>query len=106
MHLAKGLEILIEDWRALHEDGGTKLSVEAVVGKLVAGSGKGVTPGLKPDRMADLIISILRQSPHVLESAEQFMAHMTTSEELLDEMDLDCLVCDLWMMEDDNQSQA
>ncbi len=101
MNLADGLEILVEDWRDLHEDGGTKLSVEEVVGKLMVGSGNPVTPELKPSQIAELILNNLRKAPGALENAEKFMAQFKTPEDLLEEIDLDCLVSDLSMEEDD-----
>jgi hypothetical protein len=101
MYLAEGLEILAQDWQYLHEDGGTKLSVEEVVGKLNIGSKNAITPGLKPGQIAELIMNNLRQITGALENAEKFMAQFESPEELLEEIDLDCLVSDLSMLEDD-----
>jgi hypothetical protein len=100
MNLAEGLHILVEDWQALHEDGGTKLSVEQVVGKLGVVSGNAVTPGLKPAQVAELIMNELRKIPGAWENAEKFMAQFESAEELLEEIDLDCLMSDLSMAED------
>jgi hypothetical protein len=102
MHLVEGLEILVEDWQDLHEDGGTKLSVGEVVGKLIAGSKNAITPKLKTGQIAELIMNGLRQMPGALENAEKFMAQFESPEELLEEIDLDCLVSDLSMQEDDD----
>jgi len=101
MKLAEGLGILVEDWQALHEDGGTKLTAEHVVGRLDRDGTTTVTPGLKPGQIAELIMNDLRRMPGVLEKAENFMAQFESAEELLDETDLDCLVSDLTMLEDD-----
>ena len=101
MYLVEGLKILVEDWQDLHEDCGTKLSVEEVVGKLNVGRKNAITPGLKPGQIAELIMNELRQMPGAVENAENFMAQFASSEELLEEIDLDCLVSDLSMPEDD-----
>jgi hypothetical protein len=97
MYLVEGLEILVEDWQYLHEDGGTKMSVKEVVGKLNVGSKNAITPELKPRQIVELIMNDLRQIPGTLESAEKFMAQFESAEELLEEIDLDCLVSDLSM---------
>lgn len=102
MKLADGLEILVEDWEDLHEDGGTKLSVAEVVGKLDFGGGNALSPDLKPAQIVEFIMGNLRRSPDALESAEKFMAQFDSPEELLEEIDLDCLVSDLSMEEDDD----
>ncbi len=102
MFLVEGLEVLVEDWQDLHEDGGTKLSVAEVVGKLNIGSKNAVTPGLKPGQIAELIMNSLRQMPGALKNAEIFMAQFDSSEELLEEIDLECLVSDLSMSEEDD----
>jgi hypothetical protein len=103
MHLAEGLEILVEDWQALHEDGGTKLSVEQVVVKLGIDSRNTMPPGLKPLQAAEFILNELRQIPGAWESAEKFMAQFQSAEELLEEIDLDCLVSDLATTEGEEQ---
>ncbi len=97
MNLAEGLRILVVDWEGLHEDGGTKLSVEQVVGRLFDGGGKPVTPGLKPEQIAELIMEEIRRIPGAWESAEKFMAHFDSPDDLLEEIDLECLVSDLTM---------
>jgi hypothetical protein len=102
MYLLEGLEILVQDWQYLHEDGGTKLSVEEVVGKLKVGSKKMISQELKPGQIAELIKNDLRQIPGALENAEKFMAQFESPEELLEEIDLDCLVSDLSISEDDD----
>ena len=102
MNLAEGLEILVEDWHDLHEDGGTKLSVEEVVGKLNIGSKNAIPQKLKPVQMAELIMNNLQQIPGALENAEKFMAQFESPDELLEEIDLDCLVSDLSISEDDD----
>jgi len=102
MKLAEGLEVLVEDWRNLHEDGGTKLSVEAVVGKLNSGIKNAITPELKPGQIAELIMTDLRQVPGALENAEKFMTQFESADELLEEIDLECLVSDLSQTEDDD----
>jgi hypothetical protein len=95
MNLGKGIEILVRDWTDLHEQGGTKLSVEAVLKKL----GVGKTPAIKahtaPSQIVVLLMERIRQIPGAMEIAEKFMAQFTTAEDLLDEMDLDGFVCDL-----------
>ncbi len=102
MLLVEGLEILVEDWQDLHEDGGTSLSVEEVVGKLNVGSKNEITPELKPVQIVELLMNDLRRIPGALENAEKFMAQFESPEELLEEIDLDCLVSDLSMQEDDD----
>jgi hypothetical protein len=102
MHLEEGLEILVADWQDLHEDGGTELSVEKVVEKLSVGRKNSITPGLKPVQIVELIINDLRQIPGALENAEKFMAQFESPADLLEDMDLDCLVSDLSMSDDDD----
>ncbi len=102
MLLVEGLEILVEDWQDLHEDGGTSLSVEEVVGKLNVASKNKITPELKPVQIVELLMNDLRRIPGALENAEKFMAQFESPEELLEEIDLDCLVSDLSMQEDDD----
>lgn len=101
MHLEKGLEILVKDWQNLHKDGGTRLSVEKVVGQLDAHGEDAPPPELEPEQTAELIVNYLRQIPGALENAKKFMAQFGSPEELLEEIDLDCLVSDLLMTEDD-----
>jgi hypothetical protein len=102
MQLAEGLAILVEDWQGLHEDGGTKLSVEAVVRKLNIGGNNALPPERNPAQIAGRIVDDLSQIPGARESAENFMAQFESPEELLEEIDLDCLVTDLSQSEDDN----
>ncbi|HET6420683.1 MAG TPA: hypothetical protein VFG19_11035 [Geobacteraceae bacterium] len=101
MDLEKGLEILVQDWRDLHEDGGTPLSVEEVVANLGLGDRYAITPEMKPGQIAELIINALRRTPGSLENVEKFMAQFESAEELLEEIDLDCLVSDLSLAEED-----
>jgi hypothetical protein len=103
MHLEKGLEILVTDWRNLHEDGGTKLSVEEVVGQLDVAGRNTLPPELEPGQIVELIMNNLRQIPGALENTEKFMALFDSAEELLEEVDLDCLVNDLLMTGDDDR---
>ncbi len=102
MDLEKGLEILVKDWEELHEDGGTKFSVGAVLTKLNIAGEKAVNEKMKPGQIAELIMDRLRQMPGALQNTEKFMAQFESSEDLLDEFDLDCLVSDLSMEEDDD----
>jgi hypothetical protein len=102
MHPEKGLEILAKDWRNLHEEGGTKLSVEDVVGQLDIGRRNATPPELEPGQVAELIMNYLRKIPGALENIENFMAQFESPEELLEEIDMDCLVSDLLMSEDDD----
>ncbi len=101
MDLEKGIEILVRDWRDLHEDGGTPLSVEEVVANLPLGDRNAITPDMKTGQIAELIINALRRIPVSLENAEKFMAQFDSAEELLEEIDLDCLVSDLSLAEED-----
>ena len=101
MHLVKGLEILVKDWENLHEEGGTKLSVEEVVGMLNTGGQNVISPHLKPAQIVELIIGDLQRMPGSLENAERFMAQFDTPDELLDEVDLYELISELGMAEDD-----
>jgi hypothetical protein len=100
MDLEKGLAILVEDWQDLHADGGTKQSAADVVGKLSAGVKSTVRPEMKPAKMAQLIKNHLQRTPGALENAEKFMTQFESAEELLEEIDLDCLMSDLSMTED------
>ncbi len=100
MRLGQGLEILVKDWIDLHEDGGTGLSVEDVVSKL--GADLVISPQMKPSQIGNLIESYLREMPGALENAEKFMAQFETPGDLLEEIDLDCFVCDLEAPEDDD----
>jgi hypothetical protein len=106
MNLADGLEILVEDWQGLHEDGGTKQTAEQVVARLDVGGKHDVTPGLAPGQVAELIMKHLRKIPGAHEKAEEFMEQFEGPEDLLDETDLDCLVSDLAMLEDDDLHSA
>lgn len=102
MRLAEGLEVLVEDWRDLHEDGGTKLTVAQLVARLNPGIGNTLIPGMEPREIAEMIINDLRTVPGVLENAARFMAQFESPGDLLEEMDLDCLVSDLAMREEEN----
>lgn len=97
MNLTEGIRVLVIDWHGLHEDGGTKLSVEQVVGKLFDGGGKAVPPGLKSGEIAELIMEEIRRKPGALADAEKFMAQFESADDLLEEIDLECLVADLTM---------
>ncbi|MDD2337479.1 MAG: hypothetical protein PHD01_12975 [Geobacteraceae bacterium] len=95
MNLEEGLEVLVRDWIDLHEDGGTKLSVTEVVKKLGLEKALAVKEKMPPAQIADLLQRRLQQIPGALEIAEKFMAQFSTPGDLLEEMDLDCFVCDL-----------
>ena len=82
MHLGEGLEVLVKDWINLHEDGGTKLSVEEVVNKLGRDLALAITPQMKPSQISDLIEGYLHEIPGALESAERFMAQFVTPGDL------------------------
>lgn len=99
MNLGKGIEVLVRDWIDLHEQGGTKLSVEAVIIKLGVDKASAMKVHTNPLQAAEVLQSRLCQIPGALEIAEKFMAQFSTPEELLDEMDLDSFVCDLDVME-------
>ncbi|RQW83918.1 MAG: hypothetical protein EHM79_14980 [Geobacter sp.] len=99
MNLGKGIEILVRDWIDLHEQGGTKLSVEAVITKLGVDKASAMMVHTNPLQAAEVLQRRLRQIPGALDIAEKFMAQFSTPEDLLDEMDLDSFVCDLDVME-------
>lgn len=99
MQLRKGLEILVEDWRDLHRDGGAKQTVADVVGKL--NPGKAIPTDLKPARVVEMLLDNLGRIPGALENSEKFMAQFDSAAELLEEIDLDCLVSDLAEAEED-----
>ncbi|MRR07535.1 MAG: hypothetical protein EG828_11485 [Deltaproteobacteria bacterium] len=101
MNLIKGLEILVEDWHNLHEDGGANQSVERVMERLGTGNRDPLPAGLKPAAIAERLLDDIRHIPGAKENVEKFMAQFQTPEELLEEIDLDCLVSDLTMTEDD-----
>jgi hypothetical protein len=98
MDLEKGLEVLVKDWIDLHEQGGSKLSVEAVVAKLLLEKTSVIKTHTNPSQIVELLQKRLRQIPGALDIAEKFMAQFSTPGDLLDEMDLDSFVCDLDVM--------
>jgi hypothetical protein len=102
MVLGEGLEVLVQDWIDLHEEGGTNLSVEEVVKRLGGKLDLAITPQMKPSQIAGIIESYFRHIPETLEITERFMAQFKTPGELLEEMDLDCLVCDLEVPDDED----
>jgi len=102
MHLEKGLEVLVKDWRNLHEEGGAKMSVEEIVGRLGDCCKNKLIQEMNAEQIAELIIADLRQIPGALENAEKFIELFASPEDLLEEIDLDCLVSDLLMTEDDD----
>jgi hypothetical protein len=99
MNLGKGIEVLVRDWIDLHEQGGTKLSVEAVIVKLGIDKATATKAHTNPLQVVELLQRRLCQIPGALDIAEKFMAQFPTPEDLLDEMDLDSFVCDLDVME-------
>ena len=99
MNLGKGIEVLVRDWIDLHEQGGTKLSVEAVTIKLGVDKASAMKVHTNPLQAAELLQRRLSQIPGALDIAEKFMAQFSTPGDLLDEMDLDSFVCDLDVME-------
>jgi hypothetical protein len=101
MHLGEALLILVKDWENLHEEGGTKLSVEEVVGMLNVGKKNAISPHLKPAQIAELIMGDLKRIPGALKNAERFMAQFDTPDELLDEVDLHELMSELGRSEED-----
>jgi len=102
MRLEEGLEVLVKDWINLHEDGGTKFSVGEVVNNLDRDLALAITPQMKPSQVSVLIESYLHKIPGAVENAERFMAQFETPGDLLEEIDLDCFVCDLRAPEDDD----
>ena len=66
------------------------------------GSKNAVPQKLKPVQIAELIMNNLQQIPGAFENAEKFMAQFESADELLEEIDLDCVVSDLSMSEDDD----
>jgi hypothetical protein len=101
MDLATGLEILVDDWRDLHEDGGTELTVDEVVGRLDIGSREKEIPRLGAAEVAGLIMEALGKIPGAVGNAEKFMAQFDSADDLLEEIDLECLVSDLLQLEDE-----
>ncbi|MEI8354595.1 MAG: hypothetical protein WCG31_00615 [Deltaproteobacteria bacterium] len=102
MFLREGLEALVRDWIDLHEEGGTNLSVEEVVRRLGGKLDLSITPQMKPVQIAGLIESHLQQIPGGLDRVRNFMAQFGTPGELLEEIDLDCMVCDLEASDNDD----
>jgi hypothetical protein len=100
MNLGKGMEVLVRDWIDLHEQGGTKLSVEAVVKKLGVVIPTEIKSSANPAQIVDVLRRRLLQIPGAMDVAERFMAQFSTPDELLEEMDLDSFVCDLNAMEE------
>lgn len=103
MKLGNGLEILVRDWIDLHEQGGSKLTVEAVVRKLCAEKTSDVKIPKDPLEIVDWLDGRLRQIPGALELTENYLAQFSTPDDLLDEMDLDCFVCELATIETDDR---
>ena len=99
MNLGKGIEVLVKDWIDLHEQGGTKLSVEAVIIKLGVDKSSAMKAHTNTLQIVELLQRRIRQIPGALDIVEKFMAQFSTPEDLLDEMDLDSFVCDLDVME-------
>lgn len=93
MELSKALEILVKDWQDLHEEGGTDLSVGQVVARM--GNFTQITPRMTPSQAADSIERDLRKIPGAFKSAETFLAQFNTAGDLLEEVDLECLISDL-----------
>jgi len=102
MNLGKGIEVLVRDWIDLHEQGGSKLSVEAVIKKLGVENIAGTKAPANPLQITAALQRQLLQIPGALDAAENFMAQFSTPGDLLDEMDLDSFVCDLKAMEEDD----
>lgn len=101
MNVRKGLEILVEDWINLHEEGGTPLSVEGVISKLGLELDQKGKVKTAPTQLIDLLENYLRQKPTAWKNVEKFMAQFEAPGDLLEEIDLDCLVSDLKSAEDD-----
>jgi hypothetical protein len=99
MNLGKGIEVLVRDWIDLHEQGGTKLSVEAVIVKLGEDKSSVMKAHTNTLQIVELLQRRIRQIPGALDIVEKFMAQFSTPEDLLDEMDLDSFICDLDVME-------
>jgi len=102
MNLEKGMEVLVRDWIDLHEQGGSKLSVQEVVKKLGVEKASAMKTHTNPSQIVDVILRRLLQIPGALEMSEKFMAQFPTAEDLLEEMDLDSFVCDLDVTEEDD----
>ncbi len=83
MVLGEGLEVLVQDWIDLHEEGGTNLSVEEVLKRLGRKFDLAITPQMKSSQIAGLIESYLRQIPETRKNTEQFLAQFKTPGELL-----------------------
>lgn len=103
MNLAEGLEVLVQDWRDLHDDGGTKLTVAQAVSRLNPEVGNQAIPAMEPREIAELVIGYLRSVPGGLETVERFMAQFASPDELLEEIDLECLVSDLTMSKEEDE---
>lgn len=99
MNIGKGIEVLVRDWVDLHEQGGTELSVEAVIMKLGVDKPSAMKAHMNTVQVVELLQKRIRQIPDALDIVEKFMAQFSTPEDLLDEMDLDSFVCDLDGME-------
>ena len=98
MNLAEGLEVLVRDWIDLHQQGGSKLSLEAVTKKLGVVIPKSSASSA---HIVELLMRRILQIPGALEIAENYLAQFSTPADLLDEMDLDSFACDLEAMEAD-----
>jgi hypothetical protein len=99
MNIGKGIEVLVRDWDDLHEQGGTELSVEAVIMRLGADKSSAIKAHMNTVQVVELLQKRIRQIPGALDIVEKFMAQFSTPEDLLDEMDLDSFICDLDGME-------
>lgn len=100
MNLGKGIEVLVRDWIDLHEQGGSKLSVEAVIKKLGIENIAATKAPATPLQITEALQRQLLRIPGALDATEKFMAQFSTPEDLLDEMALDSFVCDLETLEE------
>lgn len=101
MNLDQGIEVLVRDWIDLHEQGGSKLSVEGVIKKLGVENIAATKAPANALQITTTLQHQLRQIPGAMDAAEKFMAQFSTPEELLDEIDFDSFVCDLNALAED-----
>jgi hypothetical protein len=95
MTILEGVKILVQDWHDLHEDGGTGLSVPAVVERLGSGIGQRIKADMTAGEIAEVVLQQLRDIPGALGSARVFMDQFDSAADLLEDMDLECFVSDL-----------
>ena len=75
MNLEEGLEVLVRDWIELHQQGGSKLSLEAVIQKLGVVIPKTST---NSRQIVEVLMRCILQIPGAREIVENYLAQFST----------------------------